>query len=331
MRHFILMFLLFFTPLYIVVFFYLLIDPFKVISNHNESNSIYNYVIISNKDYHSTQNFIQNNERFKYNSFIFGNSRSVFYRVETWKKYISGLPYHFDASSESLFGICCKIKYLDEQKVDIRNALIVLDVSTLNQTKNSIGHLFIKSPTTSKESFLVFHYEMFKGFFPNSFFAFVDLYINGKKDYMKQYGVVDRNIWKNDKISNEFTYELYDNQILTDINSYYADKKNVFFKRGSVQIFSEPIIKKEQKDLLVDMKKILKSQKTKYKIIISPLYDQVKINKDDLSYLKCLFGSDNVFDFSGINSFTSDFTNYYESSHYRPIICDSIMSIIYHN
>ena len=71
--------------------------------------------------------------------------------------------------------------------------------------------------------------------------------------------------------------------------------------------------------------------KTNYRIIISPLYNQIKLNNQDLDYLKQLFGKDNVFDFSGINKFTKDYNNYYESSHYRPHIAREIMQLIYHD
>ncbi|MCX6296671.1 MAG: hypothetical protein NTX97_11510, partial [Bacteroidetes bacterium] len=74
---------------------------------------------------------------------------------------------------------------------------------------------------------------------------------------------------------------------------------------------------------------ILKSHNTQYKIVISPLYNQEKLDPGDLNYLVNLFGGENVFDFSGINFITNDFHNYYETSHYRPFVCDYILNIIY--
>ncbi|KAA6318040.1 hypothetical protein EZS27_031899 [termite gut metagenome] len=45
----------------------------------------------------------------------------------------------------------------------------------------------------------------------------------------------------------------------------------------------------------------------------------------DLEYLENVFGEDNVFDFLGINTFTQDYTNYYDDSHYRPHVAREIM------
>ena len=40
-------------------------------------------------------------------------------------------------------------------------------------------------------------------------------------------------------------------------------------------------------------------------------------------------GEENVFDFSGVNEFTNEMTNYYETSHYRPKVCKELLRIIY--
>lgn len=70
---------------------------------------------------------------------------------------------------------------------------------------------------------------------------------------------------------------------------------------------------------------------TVYKVVINPLYDQNKINSRDLATLKDIFGSDNVYDFSGVNWITSDYHNYYEESHYRPHVAKWILGKIYNN
>ena len=63
--------------------------------------------------------------------------------------------------------------------------------------------------------------------------------------------------------------------------------------------------------------------------MISPLYNKMKLHNEDLEYLKKVFGETNVFDFSGINKFTNDYRNYYESSHYRPHVAREILKIVY--
>jgi len=335
MKKFIFRFIIFVFPIMVLlilsILFYIINDPFEVVWKYKyQFVSTKNYQISLNRDFQSTQLFLMNYKKNKYNSFILGNSRSLFYLTETWNKYINGNCFHFDASKESLYGINCKLNLINELNLNIKNVMIIMDVDVLKQVKNTEGHLFIKHPILSKESYLSFQYEMFKGFFPKTMIAYTDLFFNGKKKYMSKYGIID-NLWKHDFKSNQLKYYVYDQQIKINPDLYYADKKNIFYKRDSIQIFNEPVIGTEQKILLLNICKILTSNKTNFKIIISPLYDQIKFNCKDLNFLKNLFGSENVFDFSGINTLTADYRHYYESSHYRPVVCDSIMKMVYLN
>ena len=329
MKNFILKLLLFSLPLLMLLILYVIIDPFKVIYKYSEQiNTNKDYQITENRDFQSTQLFLWNYNKYDYNSFILGNSRSMFYQVKTWNKFIKGNSFHFNASSETIYGINGKLKLMDELNVNIKNVLIILDESTLSGTKNSTGHLFIKHPAISNESYLFFHIEMLKGFFSKSMFAYIDLFFRGeKKKYMA--GTITNNVWKHDMKSNQLSYYIYDKEIKNNPKSYYSDKHELFDKRDTIQKFSEPSINRDQEVLLKSIYSILESHKTNYKIIINPLYDQIKINPKDLIYLRNLFGIENVFDFSGINSITNDYHNYYETSHYRPRVCDSILNIIY--
>ena len=54
-----------------------------------------------------------------------------------------------------------------------------------------------------------------------------------------------------------------------------------------------------------------------------PLYPE------DEKALRAIFGDDCVFNFSGINKWTTDYHNYYEVSHYRPHVASEIMDSIY--
>lgn len=311
------------------IVFYIFTDPFEVVWRYDTHlNSTSDYQITTNRDFKSTQLFLLNYKKNNYDSFILGNSRSLFYQIESWNKYIKGNGFHFDASNESLYGVDCKLRLLSGLDVKIKNVLIVLDTGLLRQVKNSEGHLFVKHPMLSKESYLTFHYKMFRGFFPNAVIAYADLFFNGKKKYMLKYGIMDT-IWEHDSKTNQLKLDLYDHQIKTNPGLYYSDKINDFHKRAVFTVYSEPVIQTQQERLLKNINTLLKIHKTNFKIIISPLYDQVKINKRDLNYLKNLFGSENVYDFSGINKITSDYHNYYETSHYRPVVCDSILKIIY--
>lgn len=290
------------------------------------------YIISPNRDFYSTELFIKNYPKQNYNSFIFGNSRAFFYNTETWDKYIDGNCFQYTAPRESLFSIEGKFYFLNKRNVTIKNALIILDYNTLSQTTNSDGHFYIKHPLISGESYFDFYKEMFTGIFPKATIAYTDLILTGKsKKYMEYFGIGEVGNFIVNKNTNQFTHFKVDSMIEEDINAYYKDHEQTFYKRDSVQHYDNVVIGNKQKELLTSIRSILKSQSTNYKIVISPGYDQIKLAKSDLDYLNNLFGESNVFDFSGQNKYTNDYRNYYEIVHYRPHVADDIMEEIYKN
>jgi hypothetical protein len=120
--------------------------------------------------------------------------------------------------------------------------------------------------------------------------------------------------------------------IENDSEKYYESLADfaVLYPRDSTCIVSEPVISIQRRKILEDLASVLeKHPETDFRIIISPLYDQVKLNpKDSLVLVQC-FGDNRVYDFSGKNEFTDNELNYYENSHYRPVLCARIMDIVY--
>lgn len=319
--------------IFIVGTLYLYFDPFKVLYDYEsfyESDG--KAVVTLDKDYVSTTTFIKNSEKINYNSFIFGNSRSIFYQVSDWKKHLNknAICYHFDASGESLWAINKKVAFIDENENKIENMLLILDYSTLIQDKPQSGHLNIISPALVYNSNIIeFHKTFFLAFLtPKFFYAFLDFKVSNQfKPYMKEGNLLDDTSGTYDNITNEFRADHSEN--LIQENKYYTPQKlSEFYERDTIQRYSPKCIYDSQKNILDNISSITKKHNTQVKVIINPLYDQLKINESDLKYLKTLFG-DNVFDFSGINTFTNDYKNYYESSHYRPHIAREIMEIVY--
>jgi hypothetical protein len=90
-------------------------------------------------------------------------------------------------------------------------------------------------------------------------------------------------------------------------------------------------INEERKRQLYQIQNFLAKHNTKYRIIINPLYFQIRINPNDYKCLCDVFGKNNVYDFSGVNEWTSDFHNYYDPSHYTSQVSREIMDSIYKN
>ncbi len=321
-------------PFLLILITYLYFDPFQVVYNYPSyyTSGEPRYVTL-NEDYVSMETFLNNYPAYKYDSFIFGNSRSRFYEMDDWSKYIgSDKCFHFDASAESLYGIYRKIDFLNERHIEIKNALVILDYSTLRETNNSNGHLFIKHPLLSGQNRFDFQLEFFKTYCSFSFFPeYLDFKISGHiKEYMKTSHLLDDTPTEYNLKYNEMNWQVFENMIKENPDKYYNEEKmKRFYRRDSVQNFSPQVIKKTQLSMLNSIRKIFNEQHTDYKIIINPLYDQLKLNINDVEALDNIFGAENVFDFSGINSITSDYHNYYEESHYRPEIGSEIMNLIY--
>lgn len=122
----------------------------------------------------------------------------------------------------------------------------------------------------------------------------------------------------------------YDREISEDSIGYYQNliEKGIFFKRPILNVSKLELTDEERSQLMI-IREIFNKHGTKYKIIISPIYDQVPMEKEQVELLKEVFNEDNVFNFSGKNQYTESIFNYYEVSHYRPHVAREIMKTIY--
>lgn len=332
MKIFLTTFLRFF---YLLIFIYIVLlllyfkyDPFKVLKNYTDYSNNY---VITNRDYISTNTFINKYRKNNYNSFIFGSSRTLAFKPKSWKRYLlsSDNPYVFDASGESVYGIYLKLKFLDSLGIPINNAIILLcrDVS-FGYSDNPKGHLFIKHPSVSKESKLAFHLEFIKAYYnPKFIFNFYTFTLTRRyQPFMNGY-IENRKITF-DTITNELNIVDQEYEIVHDPIGYYHKRNDIFFERGSEKKDSTSRITDTYQFYLRSIKEILEKRNTNYKVVLSPLYEQVKFNDHDLVFLHELFGG-KLYDFSGDNSLTMSKLNYYETNHFRPNVGDSILKRIY--
>lgn len=326
----------FLLPFLILPIVYVIWDPFKVVGSYNEyyDSDTINYISV-NKDYVSTQNYINRFKSQNYNSFIFGNSRSMAFEVGTWSRLIGkdvSDCYHFDAFAESVYGINRKVSFILQNGGVIENAILVIDHSVLNNTENSEGHLFMKHPELVNGGRLRFQYESFKAFLNFKFlFAFADLKLGGQlKPYMLKEFIFENREIEYDPINNEVRQPRFEECLDVDSFSCYSKYGIEFYGRTDSAMHEYlPVVSEKCFQLLSQVADNFKSSGTEYRIIVSPLYDQKKINRSDLKRIKEIFGEKQVFDFSGRNYFTSNILHYYETSHYRPIVADSILKLLY--
>jgi hypothetical protein len=316
------------VPILILLGLYCIYDPFSVVK---EYNSYSNLNVIPNRDFISTETFLKNYKKEKYDSFIFGSSRTLAFRPSIWLNYMpaSSKPYAFDAFSETLFGIHGKIKLLDSLNVKINNCVIfICQDNTFAYEGDSKGHIFIKHPLISKTSNFDFQFTFLKSYFNPKFL--LSYYFNKSThlyfDFMGEY-LESREILY-DPITNETLMKSAEDLLARNPDMYYSRVNKYFYARKASTNDSLPVINRIQEDYLKEIRKILKKNDTSIRIVISPLYNQKKLHPKDLTIIRKIFGED-VYDFSGINQITKSRYNYYESSHFRPFIGDSIMKAIY--
>ena len=129
------------------------------------------------------------------------------------------------------------------------------------------------------------------------------------------------------------TGDLYygdDQEIMEDSIGYYQERERlgIFYNRTLEEV--TPLeITEEEKEHLLTIQEILQKHNTDFKIIISPKYDQISIDPQQLNLLNTLFEKENVYDFSGKNEWTEPIGNFYEPFHFRPMVAKEIMVAIY--
>ena len=321
----------FIFPILLIVLVLIYIDPFKVYRNYEKYYQ--NNFIELNRETVCTRTYNKYRELKNFNSFIFGSSRSQAFKCEEWVKYLDDKStlFHFDGSGEGIYGVSNKIRYIDELGDTIKNALIVVDRTLLMVNKNRDGHLWISPPELSNESNIEYYNTFLKAQVNYKFlFAYVDYSFSNKyKEYM---GKLIRDS-KYPEISNDTNCDIwygYDKHIKTDSLGYYKGliDKGVFYKRPIKKTWDSEITKLETTQL-ESIKAIFKKHNTNYKIVVSPVYDQIPLEEKQVELLNKIFGKENVYNFSGINELTMPISNYYEDNHYRPIVANKVLKIIY--
>ena len=329
MKRFLIKTLFFVTPFILIVISFALTDPFRIIKSYR--NYFDNFIVEPNRDFVSTEVYLRNRAKYKYNSFIFGSSRTLAYRTKSWKKHLdsTAVPFVFDASGESIFGIYTKINYIDKVGDSLKNCLIILcnNCSFIYEADHK-GHLFMKHPTVAGTSWSNFYFESLKAYLDFDFLRNYRHYLFANIFNSSEHSCGNRMNVEYDTITNDYRLAGVENEIQNNFQLYYRKHKKLFYERKSFVKQSKQEISDKQKSMLIEIKKIFDKHRTKYRIVISPLYTQIKFNENDLKLLRSIFGI-YVYDFSGKNEFTNNIYNYFENSHYKPVVGDSIMNMIY--
>lgn len=324
MKKFITEILLILVPfLLIILGTYVYTDPFCLSNSYPLGEDTIGKYSCVNVAYQGIKVMDYYQDSIKYDSFILGSSRSEFYMIEDWKKYIGSAthPIHFSQSGDGLLGTLLRTRYLYERFHIIKHLLIVIDRYWLGDVSIPNGHLFsMPWQVTGWQDYIAFHWDFIKAFYSIDYWQSKSI---SEQQFSKTY------IPYYNENHKEYIENLIDSDTLQYQMSHWGRGSLDFYERPTEEQQLEPIIGKQQYELLLELRELLKNDGTDYRIVISPLYDQLKINDSDYQILCNLFGSDYVYDFSGKNDLTNPISNYYESSHYRSRVCGEIMRRIY--
>lgn len=331
MKRFLLYSTLFLLPFVVVLLPYFITDPFKVLYHYDNyyDTGGKEYYINTNRSYVSTMMYIQNKDKYHYDSFIFGSSRSGYFMVDDWKKFLpdSASCFHFDGYGESLYNIYRKLKYI-EGKSPIRNVMICMERELLCQDKQEYGHLWVLPPCIEDDNFSSFHMAFIRAYLePKFLHAYWDLMLTGKlKSYMFEDGIFE-------KPQKGYVLQYNErNGVHRDVrkfdDSFYGDRLASFYERPDSIIIGQPVVKENQKEMLREIHAILERNHTNYKIILNPMYDQVSFAPEDIAFLRDMFGV-NLIDFSGKNRITDNYHYYSDPAHFNEYIANKLMRIAY--
>lgn len=322
------LFLFLLVPFIFLVIGYIYFDPFKVIYSYGNYSK--NPVILD-RDYVSTEKYFQNKDQYHLNSYIFGSSRTIAFKVSTWKKYLKkeDAAFCFDGAAESIYGIHGKIKYLDQQNAKMDNVLIILCRDWMDSSEKSYKwHLFKKHPVVYGKSKIGFQYTFFRAYLNSKFLlAYYNYQFSGEyKDWMG--AIINNQVCTLDSISNEMNFPLYDQKIRANPLLHVKKSLPEMYDRKGEAFDTINRIDELAESRLLEIKQILEKRKVNYKIVAGPLYDQIKFSKHDKEILSRFFGK-NFYDYTGRNKYTIHKENYYEISHYRPEVGEAILKEIY--
>ena len=302
-KGFIIKCVLFLVPFFVLAGIYFYDDPFKVLREYKKYD---NDPIFLNEDYIGWKTYKNYRDSLHFDSFILGNSCTMAFLTSDWEKYLNGeKAIRLYGTAQRLAAVHRKVMALDKQQDKIANVLLIVDPTLLREHQLSSGYMHLLPPEISGMNKFKFQSQFAQEFFnPKFMIPYMDYRIcHHYRPYMRGIVNPDKNI------RNTVTNDLWNprEEEIAELGDYYWEKyKKRFRPRSGQDQTYPPVLMKPQIKLLSEMAEVFQTHHTNCKIIISPEYKQIRMNPADVEQLKNIFGSENVYDFSGINQYTND-------------------------
>lgn len=312
-------------PFWALIVLYVYDDPFMVLHKYD----VYDSNVMLNEHHVGWQIYKNHNDSVHFNSFILGNSCTMAFRCGEWEKYLApgDRAIRLFGNAESMKAIILKLHALESESAEIKNVLLVLDRTSLSRLSPLSGYGNVLPAAVSGDSPFIVQMEFIQAFaMPDFLFPYLKYRITGRVEpgmkRMNPYGRI-RDSKNND------AFNPREKMIEQEGEAYWENRKKEFPERDGIAVVEEPVLFQRQRVLLEEIRKVLRRHDTSVRVLISPDYSQKELHPDDRKILQGIFGKENVYDFSGINEFTEDYHNYYESGHYRPLLGNQLLERVY--
>lgn len=317
-------------PLIIILAIYIVLDPFRVVRNHDPF-----YVPGSplpyNKGYASTMTYLNGRERWKYNAFILGTSRTIYFPAKEWARHLGddASVYHFDAPSDSPSGIAGKLRLIDSKGDSIKYALIEIAPWSFGAEESDDFAFRRPWQLTGIEKLPHFHYTFVRDFFRRSMFTALMRYYATGQIRVQDAGLFQQRSWSDNPVNNETINDSVERLIATNPRLFYEGKAIKFATSPKKFHYAQTDVPERERLALMEIAGILKRHHTDYRIFIGPEFTHVLMPPQNRRLLDSIFEPSRVIDLS---LFPPAFTKpmaFYDPIHFRPHIGAMLLDSMY--
>lgn len=308
---------------------YFVWDPYMVLKKYERYDLSDTYI---NEAYVGWTTYTAYKDSLKYDSFIMGNSCTMGIQTQDWEKHLKGgKAIRFFDNSERLGGVANKLEVLDKNGATIKNILITLDPNTLHYHLPNTTFIHMLPPGASDISNFQFQLKMLQGYLnPNIMVPYLYYKITGEiTPYMEDKCIITKYKLREAYTNNGF-HPMCDS-IEQQGDKYWESEQWLAYDTiPKVITYAPQYLFNDQIKTLSKIKEISIKHNADLKFIISPQYrNYLKLNPKDLETMQNILGENSVFDLTADPEFMENKYDYYDDSHFRPILGIRILKHIY--
>ena len=314
MKRFVISVVLFFAiPLLLLAGLYAFTDPYRTMREFNRDD-----FDETNREYFSTELFLQNNPEQQYNAFVFCSSRGSGINSYLWKHLLGDTirPFVFQSWAEDLVGMEEKVNFVIQQGNHIDYALILVDMSCTFDNRKHNSPVDQRHYLLDGGNKLTYNYRFWLNFIQKPS-QWVSAIKKSRRPLSNSYDHI-----ANDR-DNDNCYLWQELPPQDSLSGCSAISKQTFLNQVKFQKESDikvgsPVIDADDVARLRRIKATLDSHHANVKILLSPyyVYQNPMANPKDVQLLKSIFGDENVFDYTQKSELTTDYNYYLDPKHF---------------